>query len=186
MDAWLVLSENKAEKIGKIIPLSLLMAKFSPSRVALAPSANRFDSAENIERAICLGAARQNLDAVMIYEVYGKNKSSKNALSIANLSIIGAYILPTQRLNAVGHASAVLIDTRNGYPYLTASKTITEDTLSTLIQKNNQGDHLKQTVKTLVVQSLVEELFPAISQLKSDLEKSSQHNDDQSVVTNVR
>ena len=42
------------------------------------------------------GAARQHVDAVLIYEVFGKGETNNNPLAITKLAIIG-YWLPTEK-----------------------------------------------------------------------------------------
>ena len=66
---------------------------------------------------IRLAGARQHLDAVLIYEVDATADSKNNPLSLADWTIIGAFVLPSQDVKAQGVAQAILLDVRNGYHY---------------------------------------------------------------------
>ena len=70
---------------------------------------------------IRLGAARQHLDVVLIYESFGKSQDRSNPLAITKLALIG-YFLPTENIEAEGLAQAVLVDVRNGYHYGSAPR----------------------------------------------------------------
>jgi hypothetical protein len=81
-------------------------------------------------RKIRLGAARQHLDAVLIYESFGVSHQKGNALSTLNFTIIGAFALPGEDISVRAIASALLIDVRNGYPYGTVSKSLETDKIT--------------------------------------------------------
>ena len=69
---------------------------------------------------IRLGAARQHLDAVLIYEVGVAEKHRRRALTSVRLTALGAMPLSDHTLDAAGAAKAILLDVRNAYPYGTA------------------------------------------------------------------
>lgn len=80
----------------------------------------RRDSQDMLTR-IRVGAARQHMDAVLIYEV-GRRGAAKGALSrLRDLSVLGGQPLAASEDEAQAVARAVLIDVRNGYPYAAAS-----------------------------------------------------------------
>jgi hypothetical protein len=73
------------------------------------------------------GAARQHLDAVLIYEPFGKSSEEGNILSVTKIALIG-FFLPTEDVAAEGFAQAILVDVRNGYTYGSASAISEEPT----------------------------------------------------------
>jgi hypothetical protein len=75
------------------------------------------DRPSDIFRKVRLGAARQHLDYVLIYEVFSETKTTKLASSVANWTIIGGYFVPSREIETSGFANALLLDVRNGYPY---------------------------------------------------------------------
>ena len=78
---------------------------------------------------IRLAAARQHLDAVLIYETDATDDIKSNPLSLAEWTLIGAFVLPSENVRAEGIAQGILIDVRNGYPYGTLQES-TDDTTS--------------------------------------------------------
>ncbi len=82
-----------------------------------------------------LGAARQYLDAVLIYEVFSRENSESNILTVRILTIIGGYILPSKAVAIEGFANALLIDVLQAYPYGTASATLDKKEMTTSFGK---------------------------------------------------
>ena len=77
-------------------------------------------SLARVVREVRLGAARQHLDAVLIYETSGTAADTSNVLAVTKLALIG-FFLPTEDVEAEGAAQAVLVNVRNGYTYGMAS-----------------------------------------------------------------
>lgn len=122
--------ENKG--IGTFQPVSPAIVAFTAQTVGAnyAP-ATRWARSDvgDVMAAIRLGAARQHMDAVLIYEVgsYARKEDRWNA--ITRLSVLGSAIVPTREIGAFGVGHAMLIDVRNGYVYgfATAETDLTED-----------------------------------------------------------
>lgn len=69
---------------------------------------------------IRLGAARQHLDAILIYEVGMAEKPQRRPLTAIRLSTLGDTVVSDRTAESAGAAKAILLDVRNGYPYGTA------------------------------------------------------------------
>lgn len=82
--------------------------------------ARRGYTARDLPTKIRLGAARQHLDAVLIYEVGMGEKHRRKSLTAVNLTILGKMPLSDHTWEAAGAAKAILLDVRNAYPYGTA------------------------------------------------------------------
>lgn len=122
--AWQGLAERLGGGYGEFVPISpLISALATPDeRVTVGHDGirtYRSGLSETIRR-IRLGAARQHVDAVLIYEAFAKSSEQSNALAVTKLALIG-FFLPTEGVEAEGSAQAVLVDVRNGYTYGTAS-----------------------------------------------------------------
>ena len=122
VEAW---EESRAEmgsQFGDFIPVSPMVAEmvYTPRSTTGKSKTNPSD----IFRKVRLGAARQHLDHVLIYEVFSETKTTKLASSVANWTIIGGYFVPSREIKTTGFANALLLDVRNGYPYGTASATL--------------------------------------------------------------
>lgn len=165
MSAWADLVEQTGGAYGEFAPLNLLVAEMAtPQRSDLGLSRT-----QNILRTVRLGAARQHMDAVLIYEVYGTANNRQNPLSVGDLTILGAYLLPGRSVEAVGHAEGLLFDVRNGYPYVSLSKSVDRDALATGARVRGRSDELKAQAMTKAVEGMVAELGPALEELASEL-----------------
>lgn len=118
---------------------------------------------------IRLGAARQHLDAVLVYEVYSRENSDSNFLSIGNLTIIGAYLLPSKAVSTEGFANAMLIDVIQGYPYGTAEATLDKSEMTSTFGERNKKEQLSVEIKTEVTIKLVEEVEDMFKDLQLEL-----------------
>lgn len=129
-EAWRELAGRLGSGYGEFVPVSPLVAALATPESA-APATPRvcghFGCLENtadrlaqVVRQVRLGAARQHLDAVLIYETFGQSSETSNPLAVTKLALIG-FFLPTENVAAEGAAQAVLVDVRNGYTYGTAS-----------------------------------------------------------------
>ena len=138
--AWRKTAERLGPAYGQFVPISpLIAAMASPAKtesackvqvehlpgVSLQVSTPGFDCVRETVQVIRLGAARQHLDAVLIYESFGKSQDRSSPLAITKLALIG-YFLPTENVEAEGLAQAILVDVRNGYHYGNATATAAE------------------------------------------------------------
>jgi hypothetical protein len=118
-EAWQQTRDRLGAKFGEFVPINLLVTEMvTNSSTAYVSNDVRIN---NVVDKIRLGAARQHLDAVLIYEVHSNESSGSNVLSAADISIIGGYILPSHYQDAQGYAEGLLIDVVQGYPYGTIS-----------------------------------------------------------------
>jgi hypothetical protein len=115
------------------------------------------DSAREVVETVRLAAARQHIDAVMIYEVDSTADSRNNPLSIADWTLIGAFVLPSQDVKAQGIAQAMLIDVRNGYPYGTIQATADDKTVASRFANHEAERDLAKRVETAAVSNLARE-----------------------------
>ena len=115
-----------------------------------------------IVRLIRVGAARQHLDAVLIYEVGARGGAESNGLAFMDLTVIGGAILPTRSIEVEGVAKALLMDVRNGYPYGSASTSIDLSSLSPAWGSDARAAELRREALGRVTASLapkIEEMF---------------------------
>ncbi len=111
---WQDAASEMDDAYGEFVPISPLIA----SMVA-APRAKGADRTSAIISHIRRGAARQHVDYVLVYEVGSSTRTKANALSLADLTIIGMFVLPSRTHDIKASASAVMLDVRTGYPYAT-------------------------------------------------------------------
>ena len=165
MEAWMQVQESQGKNFGEFIPVNPMVADLASSSVGLD---HRSQNA--LINEIRLGAARQHLDAVLVYEVYSKTDSKTNILAVADITIIGGYLLPSEQVEAVGYANAILIDVIQGYPYGTASVVLDKE--KALTPSNYEYDKKREyaeKVKRKAAVELTSEVDMMIKNLRIEL-----------------
>jgi hypothetical protein len=164
--AWDKVKHKLGSGFGELVPLNPMIAEM----VSQSVLSNNDNMTNNVMDKIRLGAGRQHLDAVLIYEVYSNTGSENNLLSIADLTIIGGFILPSRAISAEGYASAMLIDVLQGYPYGTVDVTVDkEEQYSTSWGSNNKERELSNSAKTKAAIKLTEEAEKMFQRLRLEL-----------------
>lgn len=163
------LCKKLGPRFGECVPVSPLIAG-----MVSRDSSNYYDgSVTGTIDTIRLGAARQHLDAVLVYEVLSRETSHKNILAVANLSVIGGYVLPANTHDAVGLGNALLIDVIQAYPYATFSTTVDKKSRVSSSwgwgSQSRDGDALAAKVKAQAAKQLAENAYDIINSLRTDL-----------------
>ena len=174
MAHWAALAAETGGAYGEMVPLNLLVTAMAvpENQLGALDGTRRSPGLLGARRAIeamRIGAARQHMDALLVYEVFGTDDARANPLAVGDLTLLGAFILPGRQLDAMGHAEAVLVDVRNAYPYLTASETVTKDALSTAVGRRARGEKLKAAAQAQAVADLTDSLPPAMARLAVEL-----------------
>lgn len=112
--SWATMKDELAEGYGEFVPVSPLIAHM------VRPPANDKNQMHDVVSDIRRASARQHIDYVLIYEVSEFDNETSNSLSVADLTILGLYILPSRDFETSVSMQAILLDVRNGYPYGTA------------------------------------------------------------------
>lgn len=159
VEYWEEGRRNIGYKFGEFVPISPLITEMAVASVDYNEYRN---NTANVVNKIRLGAARQHMDAVLIYEVYSREQSDSNFLAVADLTIIGAYLLPSKAVETQGYANALLIDVIQGYPYGTAEASLQKSEMASTFGKHDKMNELSGEIKTEVAAKLVgevEEMF---------------------------
>ena len=147
--------------LGTITPLSLIVSD---------TVGEQYDEPAYLMRKIRLTAARQHMDAVLIYETTSQSNRESNLLdNLGDLILIGDYVLPSQKITANGQVSAVLIDVMQAYPYGQVYAT-TKNSVS-YSTTNRQQDALDETKREQNIQAVKEITPKVIAMLKNLKEK---------------
>lgn len=165
-NTWTEAAQRLGRSFGEFVPVSPLIAEMVTEQKAVGTPL------QNVIRKVRLGAARQHLDVVLLYEVYGKSESHSNFLSVMDLTIIGAYISPGQSLKAQGYAKALLLDVRNGYPYGQAEAVADDESISPLVGSESRLKSLYQRTALAATQKLSVEVEKMLQKLQQQLQKN--------------
>ena len=170
-EAWQALAQRLGSGYGEFVPISpLISALATPEeRGVVGYDGSRSDRSGLLEtvRRIRLGAARQHVDAVLIYEVFARSSEQSNALAVTKLALIG-FFLPTEGVEAEGSAQAVLVDVRNGYTYGTATAVAEKPShrLTTVGDSYDAHDAARREAEARAVAALTGEVEAMVRDLR--------------------
>lgn len=171
VEGWEKAKEEMGAEFGEFIPVSSMIAELAytaPKRTKDTPIVK----SSEIFRKVRLGAARQHIDYVLLYEVFSDTKTTKLASSVANWTIIGGYFIPSRKIQTTGHANALLLDVRSGYPYGTASASLTVDELSAWHNNRDKSRNLTDKNQIATSLKLIPEARKMMEKLMQNLNKA--------------
>ena len=165
-EAWLAAEERLGPAFGTFVPVNHLIAEVVTTSVAGGNIGN--GQLERTVNKIRLGAARQHLDAVLIYETRYIADSTDNFLSAADFTIVGAFLFPGQSIDATAFATALFIDVRNGYPYGSAEASVDEGRVATLVSSSSIGAEMGRDASTAAAVLLVDDVEQMMRDVKRE------------------
>jgi hypothetical protein len=148
---------------GEFVPISPLVAAFAAGGQQIDYSVNR------VVDTIRLGAARQHVEAVLVYEVISTAKDTPSVMSALDLTIIGAYLLPTRTVSGSAVAQAVLLDVRNGYPYLTVEGSASTEEMHASVGSFVASREQQGVASVAAVKNMVAKIPALLDQLRGRL-----------------
>ena len=159
---WQDMVDMMGDEYGAMVPVSPLIA----SMVA-EPAAPGMNRAAAVIANIRRGAARQHLDYVLAYEVGSSRNEKANALALADLTIIGMFVLPSRTIEVEATASGLMLDVRTGYPYATLTTHADKSGISRVVSDRSTGLDYADTAEERAVAKLAEEFAEAMSMLEA-------------------
>lgn len=154
---WQELAAGLGPRVGEFVPVDPLGAAFTAESLGYTGH-----DAGALAATIRLGAARQHLDAVLVYAVDTTARSDATVLAFADLTLIGGAFLPTREIEATGAAAALLIDVRNGYPYGRTDAAVELSELATSWGSDDRTEEMRREAEAETVAALapkVREMF---------------------------
>lgn len=175
--AWASLAERLGPEFGDFVPVDPLIAAMvsdaaSGTPLTAASQARRLASPRRLRdtiREARLGAARQHLDAVVLYQVAATSNSEATPFAMANFTLIGAMILPGRQNRSEAVAAAIMIDVRNGYPYGRASAEADKTRLSTYVRHETSERLAREQASAAAFDALVENVEDLARNLQEEL-----------------
>ena len=161
LEIWGDLAEAYGPEIGEFVPVSPLIASMVSSPDYTGP--NRTGAVIDHIRK---GAARQHIDYVLVYET-GVTKADKaNGLALADLTVVGMFVLPSRDVEVEASASGILLDVRNGYPYATVTAFAEKKGLSRAVSIWSRKKALSENAEEAAVMELADDLKDALGGLQ--------------------
>jgi hypothetical protein len=146
------------------------MNGFCSSPLLAGFNAQRRDVPRSAVDDIRIAAARQHIDAVLIYEVVGASRDRATVLSAADLTIIGAFLIPSRSLQGTATAAALLVDVRNGYPYGSALARAEQAGIWTNMGSTSRRLEVQGAAEIAAVRNLTGEVVTMVERLRRELD----------------
>ncbi len=157
---WSDVAEQIGTDFGTFVPISPMIAA-SVAR----PNTPDMDASAAIVADIRRGAARQHVDYVIIYETVSQAAEKANALALADLTVIGWFVLPSRTVEVEASASALMLDVRNGYPYATLTAHAEKKGVSRAISERSTRQTYIDTAEERAVTALAAQFEDALIDL---------------------
>ncbi len=161
---WTSMVERLGDGFGSFVPINPLIAQIAQSNISQTEK-NHLDVVSKIR----LVAARQHLDAVLMYEVSTSREIEQNAMAAADFSIVTAFILPSRKIKGEAIGTALLIDVIQGYPYGTVETRVQEQKLATLWGASSKSNKIAGRLRASVTKELAAEAETMFSELRMQL-----------------
>ena len=162
LEIWSDLARAYGPEIGEFVPVSPLTAS-----MVSEPDGQARNRTGAVIDHIRKGAARQHIDYVLVYETGVTRHDKANGLALADLTIIGMFVLPSRDVEVEASASGILLDVRNGYPYATVTAYAEKRGLSRAVSTWSTQRELSATAEEKAVLELADDVKDALDQLQA-------------------
>lgn len=173
-EAWLEMAKDLGPGWGEFVPIS-------PMMVALGdPSAGSREDCDGLPessaspcgssaidatvRDIRLGAARQHVDAVLIYEVFATNDRRSDSLAGGLSDLLNVLRAPGGSIGTEGRSQGLLVDVGTGYSYGFVSAVV-DDAAAAQVTSNaggravSSGDGTAKTAAVVEIAGKARDMF---------------------------
>ncbi len=171
LEQWTQLHTDLGSRFGRFVPLNGLAQSMTQAAIN-ADRANEHRTTNGINQ-IRLLAARQHLDAVLLYEVFSESETDHNLLAFTDFTLIGMAVFPSRTIRAKGFARAALIDVVQGYPYATTQAGTKERSVVAVPRyERDVRPKLTSKVEFEAAEKLIEDTGTMFKELRADLAES--------------
>lgn len=153
--------ETLGPEVGEFVPVSPLIASMVTD-LSRGPG----DTAGKVIEDIRKGAARQHLDYVIAYEVTSFADTQQNGLSLADLTVIGLFVVPSRSIDVEASASAIMLDVRNGYPYATLTGFAEKGGISTSSTQRARRNELVNSAEDAALLDATSQIKDVVTELR--------------------
>jgi hypothetical protein len=110
-------------------------------------------------------AAQLGCDHLLLYGSTVDHSVNSTALSVADLTIVGAYVVPGQKINASARVAGSLTDVASGQVLLTVSADGAKTGHCSFAQRDDADESVSNAVKEAAIASLLDRLDARIAAL---------------------
>ena len=164
-DVWLEAARNLGDGFGEFVPVDGMIERM----VTRELSAKYGNPRLSLIQRIRLAAARQHLDAVLIYEVHERTDIDANLLALADITLIGGFILPSRSVETEALALAVLLDPINAYNYGTARASSEKTGVTSAFARDQARRNVSKAAGAEAIENLGAEVTKMFWQLRTEI-----------------
>lgn len=162
---WQAAQQKLGGGYGEFVPISPMVVRTA------AIDGYSYSNNDQLMSQIRLGAARQHLDAVLVYEVFGQETKQGSMMEVLDLTIVGGFIFPSHTRTSQAYSTGMLIDVVQGYPYGTIQgKAERDERLSSSWGWGvDRAQENLQRIEARSVKNLSEEAVTMFTRLRGEL-----------------
>lgn len=166
---WMALAQRHRQ-LGTFAAIDPFLARYTLRTVLPQEQRALRRDANDLITQIRLGAARQHMDAVLIYEIGTRRNYGDDFGNLSRIHVLGAAPLPAKVIEKEGVARAFLMDVRNGYPYGVASASSDLKELERSVFDNAPQDKFGIAAKTRITSALLPQVEAMVAGLVSQMQ----------------
>lgn len=157
---------SRHRALGSLAGLDPFVTRYAMQTVLPSDRRALRRDASDLITAIRVGAARQHMDAVLIYEVGARQPGEQG---LGRVHVLGDVPLPAQPIENEGIARAFLMDVRNGYPYGVASVSVSLEEIEQGFWDDSPRDRQGIEAKAKVTGALIPEIETMLGALTTQM-----------------
>lgn len=158
-DVWIAMMREQGARFGEFVAINPLLGHFGVA------AESGFGAVDRIR----IAAARQHVDAVLIYEARSNWHTRSTPLSVFDITLVGSFLMPSTISRGQAVASAMLLDVRNGYPYGNANANAEDSTFGASMGSNDRARGVAELAKVEAVRRLAVNVTAMMDELKTRL-----------------
>ena len=167
---WMSMA-SRYRGLGTFIAVDPFVANYAAATVLPQDDRALRRDAGNVITTIRLGAARQHMDAVLIYEVGARTRMRGDFAGLPIVHVLGDAPLPATEIEQEGVARAFLMDVRNGYPYGIASASMDLKPFERNFFDSKPVDRLQVPIKAKITETLLPQVEAMLTQLTQSMQQ---------------
>lgn len=166
-DAWASLEARLGPEFGTFVPLDLQVAE----TVGHSPSGTsaRNPLLRQVVEKVRLGAAQQQLTALLLYEIDSLTRYNRNQLTPIDITIVGAFVMP-RGFHTTVSASALLVDVQDGRPHGSAGTQVAAEAYTTTARSLSGAEEHSLALSAVAVTRLAEDVEQMMRGIKREMD----------------
>lgn len=158
-DVWIAMMREQGARFGEFVAINPVLGHFGVA------AERGFGAVDRIR----IAAARQHVDAVLIYEARSNWRNQTTPLAVFDITLVGSFLMPSTVSRGQATATAMLLDVRNGYPYGNANANAEDSSFGASMGSNDRARGVADLAKVEAVRRLAVNVTAMLDELKTRL-----------------